>query len=39
MLSSTGEFLPTVIIEELAAGPPVVSTDCPSGPREILSDG
>ena len=37
--TSRWEGLGFVVIEALAVGTPVVSTDCPSGPREILQDG
>lgn len=39
VLSSRWEALPTVLIEALACGVPIVSTNCCGGVREILQDG
>jgi glycosyltransferase involved in cell wall biosynthesis len=39
VLSSVTEGLAGVLVEALAAGAPVVSTDCEWSPREILEDG
>lgn len=39
VLSSQWEGLPTVLIEALYCKAKLVSTDCPSGPKEILNNG
>ena len=39
LFASRWEGLPNALIEALGSGVKVISTNCPSGPREILDDG